>query len=424
MEVSVVVPTTRPQLLGDALQSIEKQTYLPFETLISDNSDDGCFAEAEASNLRSLRVYRPESYLDVCSSWDYAVSKAEGEWVVILCDDDILVPCALSVLCDLTKSFPNVEAIRWQHVEFADNSVLGNSFVPAIEFFDSAMLRQGMFESGSGKFGLKQILPTFPLLAVKKSVLNRVRAKTGGKLFFPLCPMTSGAFGILECTKSVCVINLPLTVLRFTQDSASNITVNPSVALKMQGGTEIIYAPIKSKSIFPAGSLEALLRCSEAVNSPMKSHLDMSRFFLHCNYFISLHDKQGEKQYLSWNEFDRALSVQPIKVRMKYYVYVVLYLGSLLMPMRYFRLVFRKIKKSLQTGGAHTVGIELNSLDDATHGEVVRFSDSLNTALLFAWRVPPYCSNPSVVGMRKLRTLRLSWLFRYPVDFCLTIRLR
>lgn len=94
MRFSVVIPThNRLHLLRDALETIRRQSYSNWEVVVFDNASRDPIRD-HVSSLRDARVKyaRSDAFLPVTSSWNEAISRATGDYVVLLGDDDGLVP--------------------------------------------------------------------------------------------------------------------------------------------------------------------------------------------------------------------------------------------------------------------------------------------------------------------------------------------
>lgn len=89
--ISICIPAySRIQYLARLLNSIEEQSYRDFEVIISDDSIDD-------SVLELIRVFEPkfkiqyfknEKSLGTPANWNFAISKANGEWIKLIHDDD------------------------------------------------------------------------------------------------------------------------------------------------------------------------------------------------------------------------------------------------------------------------------------------------------------------------------------------------
>jgi glycosyltransferase involved in cell wall biosynthesis len=95
--VSVVIPTfRRPELLADALYSVEQQSLAPIETIVVDENDPGSREMEEtrhvcraAGLVRSrVQLVRNEGARGGSGARNYGVSIARGDLIAFLDDDD------------------------------------------------------------------------------------------------------------------------------------------------------------------------------------------------------------------------------------------------------------------------------------------------------------------------------------------------
>ncbi|HMG69366.1 MAG TPA: glycosyltransferase family 2 protein, partial [Chitinophagaceae bacterium] len=71
-------------------ESISIQSFRDFEVIVADDSDDDSVKDLVQSyekNFR-LRYYKNEIPLGTPANWNFAVSKASGEWIKLMHDDD------------------------------------------------------------------------------------------------------------------------------------------------------------------------------------------------------------------------------------------------------------------------------------------------------------------------------------------------
>src|SRR6478736_1339154 len=111
--VSICIPSyKRPDLLKVALDSCLAQTFQDFEIVIVDDSPD---LESEKL-VRSISGKQPISYVrnprrtGQANSKNQLLDLAEGEFVVLLHDDNFLTPTALADLVQPLLEHPNVVA--------------------------------------------------------------------------------------------------------------------------------------------------------------------------------------------------------------------------------------------------------------------------------------------------------------------------
>ena len=130
MKVTVVVRTyNRPKFLKEALASIQLQTHTDWEVLIF---DDGAsidnftiynnFKDSN-SDKRIMYLTTKKSHDLFQNSWLISPDLAEGELMVRLDDDDLLVENALEFLSDTYAKNPELDFSYGSAVTFSDNGL-------------------------------------------------------------------------------------------------------------------------------------------------------------------------------------------------------------------------------------------------------------------------------------------------------------
>ncbi|MCA3388930.1 MAG: glycosyltransferase [Roseomonas sp.] len=93
-EFSVLLPTrNRASLLVEAIESVRSQNFEDWEIIVSDNASiedvQGIIKKFDDPRIVYLRSDEP---LSVTDNWNRAIDAAQGSWIVMLGDDDGLVP--------------------------------------------------------------------------------------------------------------------------------------------------------------------------------------------------------------------------------------------------------------------------------------------------------------------------------------------
>jgi glycosyltransferase involved in cell wall biosynthesis len=111
---SVVIPTRdRPNTLRFALRTCLAQDFEDYEIIVCDNCGSaGTRQLVEEVASPRVRYARSEHLRSMSSNWELAVSHARGEYVLVLGDDDGLLPHALREL-DRIAAMTGARAIRW-----------------------------------------------------------------------------------------------------------------------------------------------------------------------------------------------------------------------------------------------------------------------------------------------------------------------
>jgi glycosyltransferase involved in cell wall biosynthesis len=89
--VSICIPAyKRVSYLKRLLESIIIQTYKDFEVVITDDSDNDSVKDLvkEYENRLPIRYFKNEYALGTPANWNCAISKAKGQWIKLMHDDD------------------------------------------------------------------------------------------------------------------------------------------------------------------------------------------------------------------------------------------------------------------------------------------------------------------------------------------------
>jgi glycosyltransferase involved in cell wall biosynthesis len=115
--VTVLVPATRPDFLGQTIASVLAQTEQDFQVVVADDSRAGDLTEAlgrfSDPRLRYIRVTGRSQPSTIAALWE----QADSPYVHVLHDDDFLLPFCLATLLEALEGEPTAA--------FA----LGNSYI-------------------------------------------------------------------------------------------------------------------------------------------------------------------------------------------------------------------------------------------------------------------------------------------------------
>ncbi|MEJ2815647.1 MULTISPECIES: glycosyltransferase family 2 protein [unclassified Caulobacter] len=110
---SVLIPSrNRLNLLKLAVESVRLQDFGDFEIVISDNaSDDDYRGYVDELGDARVRYLRSDSPLSVTENWNRALEAAQGDYVVMLGDDDAMAPGYLSHQAWLISAFDRPDVL-------------------------------------------------------------------------------------------------------------------------------------------------------------------------------------------------------------------------------------------------------------------------------------------------------------------------
>jgi len=123
---SIVIPTyNRSDLVQGAVRSVLAQTFDDFEVVVSDNcSQDDTRDVIGGFRDPRVRYVRTPTHGTIADSWEFARSQATGTLVMMLSDDDALVPSALARFAEEHHRH-DADFLFCNLVEYRDQSFLG-----------------------------------------------------------------------------------------------------------------------------------------------------------------------------------------------------------------------------------------------------------------------------------------------------------
>lgn len=111
---SVLLPSRdRPDLLRFAIESVRRQSFEDYEIIVSDNASKAPYADMLAAiGDARIRCFRIDRGVPVTENWSRCLSKARGEYVVMLGDDDALAPGYFETMLAVIEEFGEPDVIH------------------------------------------------------------------------------------------------------------------------------------------------------------------------------------------------------------------------------------------------------------------------------------------------------------------------
>ena len=121
-KVSLCVPAYQAERhIRNTVESLLAQRYLDFEIVIVDNNcSDGTAEILKSFDDSRLRVVRNESTLPLVENFNRAVELCRGEFVKLVCADDVLYPECLAAQSAVLERHPGV-ALVGARTDFIDD---------------------------------------------------------------------------------------------------------------------------------------------------------------------------------------------------------------------------------------------------------------------------------------------------------------
>lgn len=176
VKVSVIMLTyNREKLLGRAIESVLKQSYQDFEFIIVDNgSEDNCKEVAESYAQRDSRIQSYQiSKRCIGAGRNYGLSKASGEYITFLDDDDWMYEDMLEYLVGLAEEYHADIALCSSHKE-VQGKLLDNCC------FDGILIMDGP-ESVMELLKRKKYNAAYPSKLLRKELFTKIPFREDGK---------------------------------------------------------------------------------------------------------------------------------------------------------------------------------------------------------------------------------------------------
>jgi len=197
MKFSVLLPTRNGEkYLKSCIESVLSQDYEDMELIVFDNANTDNTAEVvnSYSSDKRLKYFRTDSVVSVTDNWNNALKKSSGDYVLMMGDDDFLLPGYFDTLDQTIKENDFPDGISYFGYSFiypdaVDNTV-GYYSDPHYDYekklIDSGKTTKNQLKSivyDMFKFKNRVPLNTLPHIWSRK-VINRV----DGELFRPPYP--------------------------------------------------------------------------------------------------------------------------------------------------------------------------------------------------------------------------------------------
>ncbi len=126
MKFSILVPTrNRLELLRYVVESVLRQAYADWELVVADNASQEDIGSYVAG-LRDARIRyaRARQFLPVTDNWNLALAQSTGDYVLMLGDDDSLLPGCLGKIAALIERHASPEVVYVEAVQYAYPGVI------------------------------------------------------------------------------------------------------------------------------------------------------------------------------------------------------------------------------------------------------------------------------------------------------------
>ena len=132
MKFSVLLPTRNgAKYLQTCIESVLNQQFQDMELIVSDNANTDNTAEivkSFASDNR-LKYYKTDEVVSVTENWNNALRASSGEYVLMIGDDDYLLPGYFDYINSIIEKYNNPDAVSYCGFLFIFPDALDNKSV-------------------------------------------------------------------------------------------------------------------------------------------------------------------------------------------------------------------------------------------------------------------------------------------------------
>ena len=113
MKFSIAIPAYKSAFLRECIESVLAQTYEDYEiVIVNDHSPHNLDAIVSYFNDKRIRYYVNEKNfgaVDVVDNWNKCLEYAQGEYIICMGDDDMLLPQCLENYVNIMKEYPGLD---------------------------------------------------------------------------------------------------------------------------------------------------------------------------------------------------------------------------------------------------------------------------------------------------------------------------
>jgi glycosyltransferase involved in cell wall biosynthesis len=140
VKFSICIPAYKSRHLKECIESIFNQTYQGFELIVlNDNSPQPVEETVLQFDKNRIRYYKNESNVGavkLVDNWNKCLSLSQGEYILIMGDDDVLEPDYLAEFLDLMSKYPGLHVYHCRS-QIIDDTGQTQMLTPACPSFES-----------------------------------------------------------------------------------------------------------------------------------------------------------------------------------------------------------------------------------------------------------------------------------------------
>lgn len=229
-KLSICVPSrNRQDCFRQTILDLIANPRTDVEFVFTDNSDDATVMTGFVAGLRDARIrFLPSADrpLSMAENWERTVAAAEGDWLIIIGDDDYVDPDLADHIKEIESRDPDVEAIGWNRAPFQWASIrveaksIPFSLANRIMRHTKEQLEQRLF----GWLGASY-MPLCPYGiyhgAIPRRTLTRIADSFSGRFFEHPTVDFDFSHKLVSSSSNFAYVNRPMSILGVAASSNS-----------------------------------------------------------------------------------------------------------------------------------------------------------------------------------------------------------
>jgi len=192
-DLTICVPTrNRQRYCIETIRALARSDARNFDVIVADNSDDASvLADFFANDFHDerFRLLPPgDRVYSMVDNWERTMPEVTGRWVSFIGDDDYLDPRAADLIARYEKTYPDVEAVGWGRMAFnwpdnrPDETIASIPAGSTTYVSDQSKLQDVLYRWSERKSKPASGYGVYHG-AVKRSLMERIKARFGGRYF-------------------------------------------------------------------------------------------------------------------------------------------------------------------------------------------------------------------------------------------------
>jgi len=298
------------------LTCLNQQNFDDYEIIVCDNCSSPETRETvESFESEKIKYIRSDRPLAMSRNWELAISHAEGEYVIVIGDDDGLLLNALTRIDGLLRIL-SVKALCWQYVYYRwpDSPIEPNGLHIPLTGENRILQCRDIISKVANYKMVYLMLPQLYNSAIHRDLINLLREKTG-KVFSASSPDIYSGFALAYLSQRYASIGTPMSIAGTSAASNGYACIGPvdnPIAQEFNLLNEEMqlscHPQIPDVPVLPAAIADSFQRAKDALfPDDERFCIDRKKLIINCvwslylRYCENLDDEAKFRMYMGKN---------------------------------------------------------------------------------------------------------------------------